>query len=128
MLKQTVSNESTEIFSINAAQIDILKNEILECLEENHAENIQVIDLEGKSEIAECMIIATGRMSKHTVALADKIMCKMKNSDYISFISCEGLRNGDWVLVDLGDIIVHIFRPEIRELYNLEKMWSTVLK
>ncbi|AIL65040.1 Ribosomal silencing factor RsfS [Rickettsiales bacterium Ac37b] len=127
MLKQAVNGESTDIYPISAVQVDVLKKEILECLEENHAENIQIISLANKSNIADYMIVATGRMSKHTVALADKIMCKMKNRDDIPFISCEGIRTGDWVLVDLGDIIVHIFKPEIREIYNLEKMWSIVL-
>ncbi|MFV9914956.1 MAG: ribosome silencing factor [Rickettsiales endosymbiont of Dermacentor nuttalli] len=124
MLEQVINSESGNMYPVSYTQIDILQKEILECLEENNAENIQVIDLAGKSNIAEYIIIATGKVSKHTVALADKIMCKVKDKDYIPFISCEGLRNGDWVLIDLGDIIVHIFRSEVRELYNLEKKWS----
>jgi len=70
------------------------------------------------------MIIASGRSARHVSTLADKLADRLKGSD-LSPLSIEGQQTGDWVLVDCGDIIVHLFRPEMRELYNLEKMWAT---
>ena len=91
-------------------------------LDDNKAEDIVVVPLEGKSSIADYMIIASGRSTRHVASLADVIGEHMKtlgqNARY------EGKANGDWVLADAGDIIVHLFRPEVRSFYNLERMWA----
>lgn len=81
------------------------------------------IDLEGKTGIADYMVIASGTSSKHASSLADKVLKLLKESEGI-LPTAEGTERGDWILVDAGDVIVHIFREEIREIYNLEKMWT----
>lgn len=92
-------------------------------MDDGKANNIISIDLKGKTGIADYMIIASGTSSRHASSLADKLIKLMKESyDYIPM--SEGMEQGDWILVDVGDIIIHIFREEIRELYNLEKMWT----
>ncbi len=89
------------------------------------AEDIVHIDLAGKSTIADCMIIATGRSQRHVGALAEQLTLALKQAGG-PLPAVEGERRGDWVLVDAGDVIVHLFREEIRLFYNLEKMWSAV--
>lgn len=107
-------------------QDDILINElkdiIVHTLEEHKAEDITVIDLKNKSDIADYMIIATGRSSKHVSSTADFVMEKVKErgNPYI----VEGMGNSEWVLIDTLDIIVHLFSKEKRELYALEKLWQ----
>jgi ribosome-associated protein len=81
------------------------------------------IDLEGKSSIGDFMVIATGRSDRHVGAIAEQLQRKLKDKG-LGRVRIEGLETCDWVLLDTGDIIVHIFRPEVREFYNLEKMWS----
>jgi ribosome-associated protein len=97
---------------------------IAEQLDEDKAENILEIDLAGKSAIADAMVIASGRSQRHVSALADHVERKLKDAG-ASRIRVEGLPNADWVLIDAGDVIVHIFRPEVREFYNLERIWAT---
>ena len=87
------------------------------------AENIVSISLEGKSSIADYMIIATGTSNRHVIALSNQVNIKLKNLGF-QIYSIEGQRNGNWVLVDAGDVIIHLFRSEVRDFYNLDKMWS----
>jgi ribosome-associated protein len=95
----------------------------LTSLEDSKAEDIVSIDLHGKTTIADTMIIATGRSNVHVGAIADRVIKTFKaQGTYIPRV--EGLSSCDWVLVDAGDIIVHLFRPEVRQFYNLEKMWG----
>ncbi len=101
---------------------DHLKALICSVLDEHKAEDIEAIDLRGMTSIADYMIVATGRSNRQVVALADKISEKLKADGYLT-PRVEGLPHGDWVIVDAYDIIVHIFRPEVREFYNIEKMW-----
>jgi ribosome-associated protein len=96
---------------------------IVHWLDEAKAEAIVTIDLKGKSSIGDFMVIASGRTDRHVGAIADQLRKKIKDAGEAR-IRVEGLEACDWVLVDTGDIIVHIFRPEVREFYNLEKMWS----
>ncbi len=103
-----------------------LKSIIEASLDDDKAENIVTIDLAGKSSFADYMIVATGRSQRHVSTLADKLATRLKEEGAAP-LSVEGKEAGDWVLVDCGDIIVHLFRPEIREMYNLEKMWSAPL-
>ena len=102
--------------------VDIKKN-IEKILDNNKATNIISINLENKSFIADYMIIASGTSSRHLQALSDILLVELKK---IGFENCriEGRESNDWKLVDASDIIVHIFHPEKREFYDLEKMWS----
>lgn len=91
-------------------------------LDDAKAENVVTINIRGKSSIGDYMLIASGRSDRHVGAIADQLQRKLKDEGYASRI--EGQPQCDWVLIDVGDIIVHVFRPEVREFYNLEKMWS----
>ncbi|KAF2992541.1 ribosome silencing factor [Methylocystis sp. MJC1] len=95
---------------------------VLNALDETKAEDIISIDLRGKTALADEMIIATGRSTVHVGAVADKAIKALKEAGVSARV--EGLPQCDWVLIDAGDIIVHIFRPEVRQFYNLEKMWG----
>ncbi|WEZ85064.1 ribosome silencing factor [Rhizobium sp. 32-5/1] len=96
---------------------------VLESLEDSKAEEIVTIDIAGKSALGDYMIVVSGRSSRHVMAIADHLMTDLKDEGYGN-ARVEGLETGDWVLIDGGDIIVHVFRPEIREFYNIEKMWA----
>jgi ribosome-associated protein len=102
---------------------DALLNEIVHWLDEAKAENVVTIDLAGKSSIGDYMLIASGRSDRHVGAIAEQIQRKLKDKG-LGRVRLEGMEACDWVLLDTGDIIVHVFRPEVREFYNLEKMWS----
>ncbi len=104
----------------NAAK---LKDLVLKQLEDDKAENIISINLDGKSDVADAMIIASGRSQRHVGALADHIAREIKEQGF-GTASVEGMPACDWVLIDTGDLIVHLFRPEVREFYNLERIWS----
>lgn len=99
-----------------------LRDVIVKTLENHKAEDITVINLKGKTSIAEYMIIATGRSSKHVSSTADFVMEEIKKRDGQYLV--EGMNNSEWVLIDTLDIIVHIFSKEKRELYALEKLWQ----
>jgi len=92
-------------------------------LNDDKAQDIVVIDLAGKTTLADFMVVACGRSARQVAALAGKMREKLKNIGY-GKVPVEGLLQADWVLVDAGDVIIHLFRPEVREFYNLEKMWS----
>jgi ribosome-associated protein len=96
--------------------------EVLSCLDESKAEAIVTIDLAGKSSIGDYMVIASGRSDRHVGAIADQLHRKLKETG-TGRVRLEGMDACDWVLIDTGDIIVHVFRPEVREFYKLEKMW-----
>lgn len=106
-----------------AAKNDALLALVEKVLEDGKAEDVTVIDLEGKSSIADYMLIATGRSQRQVVALADRLATAIKEAGY-GRPSVEGLPFGDWVLIDGGNVVVHLFRPEVRDYYNLEKMWG----
>lgn len=97
---------------------------VLTSLDDDLAQNIVTINLNGKSALADHMVVATGRSKRHVSALADHLLRKLKENGEKD-IRTEGQSTGDWVLVDAGDIVVHIFREEVREFYGLEKMWAT---
>jgi ribosome-associated protein len=96
---------------------------VLACLEDSKAEDTVSIDLTSKSSIGDYMVVATGRSQRHVASIADRVVKDLHKTGK-SGVRVEGMRQGDWVLIDAGDIIVHVFRPEIRAFYNLEKMWS----
>ncbi len=102
---------------------EALEELVLASLEDDKAEDIVAIDLEGKSSVTDVMIIASGRSNRHVGAIADHIIRKLKDVGH-GRAKVEGLKTCDWVLIDAGDVIVHVFRPEVRSFYDLEKMWS----
>ena len=95
-------------------------------LDDDKAENVVAIDLTGKSSIADYMVIASGRSSRQLGAMAEHLQIKLKATG-ISRVGVEGASAGDWLLIDGGDIVIHLFRPDVRGLYNLEKMWGMEL-
>ena len=105
-----------------APQSDLLKR-ILVSLDDDKAENIVTIDLEGRSSLCDAAVIASGLSSRHVAAMADHLARKLNEGGY-GTRPISGQGQGDWVLVDAGDVIVHLFRPEVRDYYDLEGMWS----
>ncbi len=103
-----------------------LKSLILNRLDEEQANDVVSIDLAGKSDVADAMIIASGRSQRHVGAVADKIARELKEAGH-GTVSIEGLPACDWVLIDAGDVIVHLFRPEVRDFYRLERIWAPEL-
>lgn len=99
-----------------------LKNFIIKCLEDKKAENISILDIEKKTVLAKYMIFASGRSIKNIGAIADYISFELKHIGF-SKVNIEGLKKSDWVILDAGEIIVHIFHPAARENYKLEELW-----
>jgi ribosome-associated protein len=99
---------------------------ILAALEDAKAEEIVDIDLAGKSSFADVMVIASGRSERHVGAVAENVVRALKDAGF-GRVPVEGLDSRDWVLIDAGSVIVHVFRPEVRSFYNLEKMWASEL-
>jgi ribosome-associated protein len=108
--------------SFRAEPVQLLKV-VLDTLDDAKAEDVVCIDLKGKTSIGDHMVVASGRSQRHVGAMADQLIRRLKEKGY-GRARVEGLPHADWVLIDAGDVIVHIFRPEVREFYNLEKMWS----
>ncbi|WP_418314194.1 ribosome silencing factor [Phyllobacterium zundukense] len=113
---------TAEMNGINSVSLAL--QSVLASLEDSKAENIVPIDLRGKSVIGDHMVIASGRSHRHVTAVADQLLRALKENGHGNGVKVEGLASGDWVLIDTGDIIIHIFRPEVREFYNIEKMWQ----
>ena len=101
---------------------EALLDRILKSLDDDKAEDVVQIDLRGKTAMGDYMVIATGRSSRQVASIAEKLVDCLKQ-EYGRLSKIEGRETGDWVLIDTGDIIVHVFRPEVREFYQLEKMW-----
>ncbi len=110
----------------SAATAEALLRLCEKALEDGKAEDVVAIDLQGKSGIADYLLIATGRSQRQVTALAERLLGALKDNGY-GRASAEGLQHGDWVLIDAGDVIIHLFRPEVRRYYNLEKMWGAAL-
>ena len=104
---------------------ELLLARILTSLENDKAEDILQIDLRGRSSIGDYMVIASGRSSRQVSAISEKLVDNIKR-DFGRSSKVEGKGAGDWVLIDTGDVIVHVFRPEVREFYQLEKMWQSI--
>ena len=96
---------------------------ILERLDDMKAEDTTTIDLIGKTSIADAMVVTSGRSNRHVGSIADRVVQGLKQAGVRS-VHVEGMKNADWVLIDAGDVIVHVFRPEVRAFYALEKMWT----
>jgi ribosome-associated protein len=106
-----------------ARDSDALLAMVLESLDDDQAQEIVSIPLEGKSSIADHMVVASGRSSRQVTAIAQKLAERIKHSG-LAMPRIEGLPAADWVVVDAGDVVVHLFRPEVRTFYNLERMWG----
>ncbi|SDI88658.1 ribosome-associated protein [Aliiruegeria lutimaris] len=120
---QTAAEEASPMPSeFESAGADALLERILSSLAEDKAEEVVTIDLRGKSEMADHMVVCSGRSSRQVAAISEKLVERLK-ADFGISSKVEGKDAGDWVLIDAGDVIVHVFRPEVREFYQLEKMW-----
>ena len=106
-----------------ASRIAALEEMLLAKLDDDKAQDVVFIDLKGKSPVADGMIVASGRSHRHVGAMADHLLRALKEEGY-GKCRVEGLPHCDWVLIDTGDVIIHLFRPEVRQFYNIEKIWS----
>jgi len=113
--------EAADAASKNIPSMSML-DLILNSLQDDKAEDIVTIELQGKSQIADYMVVATGRSTRQVSGIAEKLADRLKQNMGV-IARMEGKAAGDWVLLDAGHIIIHIFRPEVREFYQLEKMW-----
>lgn len=120
--KKTSAQNARDLDS-GRAHSDRLLELVKTSLDDDKAIETVVIDLAGKTSFADYMVIASGRSSRQVAAMAVHLQEKLKSEGYKN-LAVEGLQQGDWVLLDAGDVIVHVFRPEVREFYNLEKMWD----
>ena len=109
--------------TLKTATSETLLAAVLKSLDDDKAEDVVQINLRGKSEMGDYMVIASGRSTRQVTAIAEKLADRLKH-EFGVISKTEGKETGDWVLVDTGDVIVHIFRPEVREFYQLEKMWQ----
>lgn len=109
--------------ALPAAEPGSLHALVLKSLDDDQAQDLVSIPLEGKTAIADHMVIASGRSSRQVASMAEKLALRVKEAGF-GHCRIEGLPAADWVLVDAGDVIVHIFRPEVRSFYNLERMWG----
>jgi len=107
----------------DAESVEALHKLVLASLEDDQAVETVTIPLAGKSSIADHMVIASGRSTRQVASMAQKLAEKIK-AEFHRTARIEGLPNADWVLIDAGDVIVHLFRPEVRSFYNLERMWN----
>lgn len=104
-------------------RIAALESLILAKLDDDKAQDVVFIDLKGKSAMADGLVVASGRSHRHVGAMADHLLRSLKEAGY-GRCRVEGLPACDWVLIDTGDVIIHLFRPEVRAFYNIEKIWS----
>jgi len=122
IVEKSMKSSAPTIIPSSSKNSDEELKQALDCLEDAKAEDIITIDLEGKSSLGDYMVVATGRSTRHVGAIADQLRRRFKELGHEP-ARIEGQENCDWVLIDGGSIIVHIFRPEVREFYNIEKMW-----
>jgi ribosome-associated protein len=115
--------EASEILNTSGLEPHELKDLILSSLDEDQAEDVVCIDLAGKSSLADAIIVASGRSHRHVAAIADHIVRKLKDAG-VGRARVEGLPNADWVLIDAGDVVAHVFRPEVRAFYAIERIWT----
>ncbi len=115
-------NKTASPLAVSKEEARDLLAKTIDSLEDGKAEDIVTIDLEGKSSLGDYMIVASGRSHRHVASIADKLAKQLREAGF-GRPRVEGTDSNDWVLVDAGSIIVHIFRPEVREFYNIEKMW-----
>lgn len=117
--ESSLAGSTTAPVAESAEQLHAL---VLSSLDDDQAQDVVSIPLAGKSSIADFMVIGSGRSTRQVAAMAQKLAERVKKSGGVARI--EGLPNADWVLIDTGDVLVHLFRPEVRSFYNLERMWA----
>jgi nicotinate-nucleotide adenylyltransferase len=122
-ISDQVSPERGRKLPDRSQDADALLAQVRHSLDEDKAEDVVVIDLKGKSSFADYMVIASGRSNRQVVAIAEHLADRLKQAGH-GYIPVEGKQVGDWVLIDAGDVVVHVFRPEPRAFYGLEKMWA----
>ena len=120
--KKATPEAPSAVTTAQAADPALLER-IRASLEDDKAEDIVTIDMGGRSSLADAIVVASGRSSRHVASIAEHLARRLKDAGY-GTRPVNGASQGDWVLVDAGDVIVHIFRPEVRDYYNLESMWS----
>ena len=103
--------------------MEALKKSILNILEDNKAQNISLIDVKNKSSVTDVMFIVSGRSTRHVKAIADNLVTKLKKNK-IKPLGVEGYNKSEWILLDYGDLLVHVMHPDTREFYSLEKLWD----
>lgn len=101
---------------------------IVQSLQDDKAQDVAVYDVEGKTSIADQIVIASGRSKRHVASMADHLTRLLKQSTLKRPAKVEGLPNADWVLIDVGDIVIHLFRPEVREFYDLDRLWQDLIE
>ena len=117
------AQETAPVSEDPQSRIAALEDLILARLDDDKAQDVVFIDLKGKSAVADGLVVASGRSHRHVGAMADHLLRALKEEGY-GRARVEGLPHCDWVLIDTGDVIVHLFRPEVRSFYNIEKIWS----
>ena len=115
--------ETADVSAAPSADVEDLHRLVLQSLDDDQALEVVSIPLEGKSNIADHMVVASGRSTRQVASMATKLAQKIKQ-DCHRIVRIEGLPTADWVLIDADDVIVHLFRPEVRSFYNLERMWA----
>ena len=123
LMASTPNTSAPDAAPVLAAPERPLIDVILNCLDDAKAEETIAVDITGKSSLADHMVVTSGRSQRHVGAVADQMITALREAGY-GKPRIAGLPHCDWVLVDAGDVIVHIFRPEVREFYNIEKMWQ----
>lgn len=120
---QPLAADAAAAAALPAAEPGTLHALVLQSLDDDQAQELVSIPLEGKSSIADHMVIASGRSTRQVAAMAQKLAERIKQGGF-GHARIEGLPAADWVLIDAGDVVVHLFRPEVRSFYNLERMWG----
>ena len=115
------------IFLVVLQTMKTLKNSIINILEDNKGEDIALIDVKGKSPVTDLMFIVSGRSTRHVKSIADNLVTKLKKIK-MKPIGIEGYSSSEWILLDYGDLLVHVMHPETREFYSLEKLWDENLE
>ncbi len=119
----TISSIAKKATPMTEDRSDALHALVMQQLDDDQAQDIVTIDLEGKSSMADHMVVASGRSTRQVASIAQKLAEKIKQDGY-GPIRLEGLPAADWVVIDAGDVVVHLFRPEVRSFYTIERMWS----
>ena len=117
------SHSAAKALTMTEDRSDALHALVMQQLDDDQAQDIVTIDLDGKSSMADHMVVASGRSTRQVASIAQKLAEKIKQDGY-GPVRLEGLPAADWVVLDAGDVVVHLFRPEVRSFYNIERMWS----
>lgn len=122
-MADTAAHTARNVPPKDTASSDATLAAVLKSLDDDQAEDVVQIDLRGKTSIADYMVVASGRSTRQVSSISEKLVETLKQDHNVP-CKIEGKDTGDWVLIDAGDVIVHVFRPEVREFYQLEKMWQ----